>query len=200
MFIKSNSFMKIKITLTILIVLIFQKGISQPLEDQIGLKAGVNINTLGGKETGLYPSIGYHVGFAYEALVADGFTLQPELLFSLQGATINQAYNERLKYYYLLFPLIAKVYLAENFSFEAGPQVGYLVHALQRNDFGSGPPMLDPRKTDVSVVAGLSYRLPKSVAFSLRYTYGLSNTNKTAVILEQRENNRVFQASVLLLF
>ena len=190
---------RISVILFLLIINIINKSQSQPLEDQIGLKAGVNINTLGGKETGLYPSVGYHVGFAYEALVADGFTIQPELLFSLQGATLNQAYGVRMKFYYLNLPFIAKIYLAENFSLDVGPQVGYLVHSQEKGDF-SGPLTLDPRKTDISIAAGLSYRLPKSVAFSLRYTYGLSNTNKTAVILEQRENNRVFQASVLLLF
>src|SRR5690606_16367087 len=112
---------RISVILLLLIVNIINKSQSQPLEDQIGLKAGVNINTLGGKETGLYPSIGYHVGFAYEALVAEGFTLQPELLFSLQGATLSQIDNYRLKYYYINLPLIAKIYLAQHFSFDVGP-------------------------------------------------------------------------------
>lgn len=163
---------------------------------QPSLKAGINVNDLGGKEAGIYNSMGFHAGLSIEHAWSDYFSLQPELLFSLQGGAFGQSSNTRLNYYYLNLPLLARIYLAENFSLDAGPQFSYLLSAKRKDDFGSFNISDQVKKTDFAIAFGFGYKYRKVTNFSIRYCLGITNTNEQGVIFRRRLNNRVLQASV----
>lgn len=189
-------------TVVILSIFIFtlQKSFSQPLAHQTFFKAGVNINDLGGRETGIYNSFGFHAGIGYEYVFSSYFSLQPELLFSLQGGKVEQSSNTRLNYYYLNLPLLAKVFLVDKLSLEAGPQFGYLLWANENSDFGRINITRQVKRTDFAIAFGFGYQYRDKTSFAIRYNLGISNTNEQGVILRKRQSNRVLQASVGFVF
>ena len=78
----------------------------------------------------------FHIGGVVEIPISDSFSVQPELLYSSQGAKAESSFGGDVdfKLSYLNLPIMAKYYVAENFSLEAGPQVGLLLSAKVESD------------------------------------------------------------------
>lgn len=116
-------------------------------QSQFGIKAGVNYSTLSGNDMGETDYLpGFHAGLIAEFKLSPKFALQPELLYSLEGAEssldmeIDEFFfssEQKLKLGYINLPVMAKFYVSEDFSFQAGPQVGYLVSAKNEYEFSS---------------------------------------------------------------
>lgn len=99
---------------------------------KIGAKTGVNLASVTGDDIEDVKSrIGFHLGGMAEIPVSAQFYLQPELLFSSQGYKLDNG-NGILNY--LNLPVIAKYYVTEQLSIEAGPQIGYLLSAKIKVD------------------------------------------------------------------
>ena len=96
-----------------------------------GAKAGVNFASITGDDTSeLDGKTSFHLGVVAEIVISEKFSFQPELLYSAQGATLSEFdIDVDLNLDYLNLPLIAKFYVGEGFSLEAGPQVGFLLSA-----------------------------------------------------------------------
>src|SRR5690606_3564388 len=76
----------------------------------------------------------YHAGLVSEIKLFDSFAIQPELLYSTQGATYKNAVAEfKNELGYLSIPVLAKFYLSKSLSLEVGPQASFLLS--ERNDF-----------------------------------------------------------------
>lgn len=98
-----------------------------------GLKGGLNLTSLQfNSEEELETIAGYHAGLWFNAGLPLGFSLQPELLFTQNGAERNYSFNEvealtRLRLNYIQVP----VHLVYNFlgliDLEAGPYWGFLI-------------------------------------------------------------------------
>ena len=71
---------------------------------------------------------GFNIGVLAGFEISEKFSVQPELLYSAQGAKEDGGDGE-LKLDYINIPVMAKFYVAEGFSLEAGPQVGFLMSA-----------------------------------------------------------------------
>ena len=107
-----------KKTIATLILLILGTGISQAQLLEFGVKGGVNFaNYTGGDVSGVdFKTItSYHAGMVMELKVFENFAIQPELLYSTQGAELeglgDQVKNELG---YLSIPVLAKFYLTSN--------------------------------------------------------------------------------------
>ena len=104
-------------------------------EVKFGAKAGVNFATITGDETsGVDSRTAFHIGGVAEIVISEKFSFQPELMYSGQGAKESyseEGYSEDYTYKldYLNVPLMAKFYVAEGFSLEAGPQIGLGISA-----------------------------------------------------------------------
>lgn len=167
-------------------------------EVKFGAKAGVNFATIGGDDTdGIKSRTAFHIGGVAEISISDKFSVQPELLYSAQGAKQDFEGTEvEVNYDYLNVPIMAKYYVAEGFSIEAGPQVGLLLSAKGKaageevdiKDFTSG--------IDFALGLGAGYRLDSGLNFSARYNLGLSNVNDGEGSDEFKNQNNVFQISV----
>ena len=161
---------------------------------KFGLKAGVNFATIAGDDSGGIDSrTAFHAGGMVEIMISDKFAFQPELLYSAQGFQVE---GIDAKIDYLNVPLMAKFFVAEGFSLEVGPQVGFLVSAKvgpeDVKDFVKG--------IDFGVNAGLGYQLDNGLNFSARYNLGLSNINDGEGSDDIKNQNGVFQISVGFLF
>lgn len=154
-------------------------------EIKFGAKAGVNFATIAGDETeGVKGRTSLHVGAVSEFIISEKFSIQPELLYSAQGAKYEDAdFKETIKLDYLNLPIMAKFYVADGFSLEAGPQVGFLLSAKGELEAGGESVEVDIKDfvegIDFGLNFGVGYKLPSGINFGLRYNLGLSNINDT---------------------
>lgn len=163
-----------KILLSAVAVMAF--GVAAQAQDmKFGVKAGLNIANIGGDAETEGSRMGLHIGGVAEFKLSETFSIQPELLYSMMGAKINQtdgfdSEEVDLKLDYLTIPVMAKYYIAEGFSIEAGPYVGFLMSAkVEDEDVKDGY-----KGVDFGLGAGVAYDLPMGVFFQARYAAGLS--------------------------
>ena len=197
-----------KIILTVAAVFAF--GFANAQETKFGVKGGLNVANLTGDEDEDNSSkVGFHVGGFVEIKVSDKFSVQPELLFSTQGTKLeesgtNYSYESNLNLSYLNIPVMAKYYVAEGFSLEAGPQIGFLTTA--KSDFtatesgitvsGDEDVKDEFESVDFGVNFGAGYDFTENLSVGLRYNLGLSNVYKTEAGNDFKNSNNVFSVSL----
>ncbi|GGB74524.1 hypothetical protein GCM10007424_13060 [Flavobacterium suaedae] len=156
---------------------------TQAQEIQFGVKAGVNIADLGGDADTEGSLTSFHVGGVAEFKLTETFSVQPELLYSMQGANVADGVDLELNY--LNVPIMAKYYLMEGLSIEAGPQVGFLLSADQEGEDAKDT----VKSVDFALNGGVAYDLPIGVFFQARYSAGLSDINDIEGVDEKATNN-----------
>lgn len=188
-----------------------------------GAKTGLNFASIGGDESEDWDGkTGFHVGLVAELMLADRLALQPEIIYSSQGAKgegsdsfegEEESYEVDLKLNYINFPLLAKYYIKEGLSLEAGPQVGFLLSADydytetysfegETETFSGSEDIKDEMNSiDLAVAAGLGYKLDMGLFFNARYNLGVSNIYSSEDSNDDySQNNNVIQFSVGYLF
>lgn len=149
-----------------------------------GVKAGVNFAKLTGDNIeDADGRTGFHIGGVVEIPVSEKFSVQPELVYSQQGLQFKEGdFESKLKLDYLNVPVMAKFYVADGFAIEAGPQFGFNMSAKNEFSDGDNSEDVDIKDNvsgfDLSVGAGVSYKLPNGLFFQGRYMFGLSNVDK----------------------
>jgi len=150
----------------------------------MGAKAGINLASIGGDYVGgLDPRVSFHVGGLVEIPLMGKFAIQPELLYSSQGAKQGSYlgidlgdYESKVILDYINVPIMGKYYIIEGLSIELGPQIGILINARNKGDDGDGSFDEDIKdgynKLDVALGIGASYRLNNGVFFSVRFNKG----------------------------
>ncbi|NLN25622.1 MAG: PorT family protein [Bacteroidetes bacterium] len=192
-------------------VAIMSFATAQSQEVRLGIKGGYNMTTLTGDIEDASSRSSFHLGGLVEVPISERFSIQPEVLYSSQGAeyrgTLTGADDSKItaKLDYIQVPIMAKFYAAEGFAVEAGPQVGFLMSA--KEDFsskttaigqtGSASGSFDVKEKykgiDFGLGIGAAYRLDMGLFFGARYNLGLSNIND---ISNATVKNNVFQISV----
>ncbi len=179
--------------LCVAIVAIGMVGLVNAQDVKFGAKAGLNISSWKGDLNGeaLESSAGLVLGATAELSLSEKFAIQSELLFSQNGT--NARYQEdkiEVKLDYISLPVMAKYYLFDGFSLEAGPQVSFLV----KNSYAvAGVDIETPGFKDVDFGAnfGLGYRFENGISLQGRYTMGISD------VVEQNDiQNEAFQFSL----
>jgi opacity protein-like surface antigen len=162
-------------------VAVFGFAFANAQETKFGAKAGLNLSNFTGDAEGTSTKVGFQVGAFAEIKVSEKFAVQPEVLFSVLGAkeeffgiTVNSNLN------YLVIPVMAKYYVADAFSLEAGPQIGFLMSAKAKAD-GESLDIKDGfNSTDFGINVGAGYDVTENINLGLRYTIGVSNILKDA--------------------
>ena len=161
---------------------------------QFGAKAGINLATIQPDLNDPATRTSFHLGGMVEISVSDKFSVQPELLYSSQGATDESDDDEVIKLDYISLPILAKYFVVENLSLEAGPQLGYVVSAEVEDDGDTIDLKDDTKSTDIGFALGAGYKLENGLNFGLRYFFG-SDVNDIDEDADQFKN-RVFQLSI----
>ena len=152
-----------------------------------GIKGGVNFANLSGSDADGFDGLtGFHVGAIAEFKIFDNLALQPELVYSAQGAKLQDV---DYKLGYLTLPVMAKFYLNDKLSVHAGPQFGLLVSDAD------GVDGTDNNTTDFGISGGIEYRLVGGLFIQGRYNSGLSKISDNAEV-----KNTVLQFSIGYLF
>jgi opacity protein-like surface antigen len=142
-----------------------------------GGKAGMNVSSYSGTDNdGMKSKIGFHIGAFAQVPVQGSFSVQPELVFSMQGAK-SEYLNENVKYNigYLNIPVLAKYTHSSGLYGETGPQFGFLLSAKSKYDGDSENIKDDFKKFDLSWGFGAGYKVVENISVGLRYNLGLVN-------------------------
>jgi hypothetical protein len=139
------------------------KGSSSDIK--FGVKAGFSSTNFTGDADGGDARGGFYIGGLADIAISEKFHFQPELMYSTEGA--DQAGVD-----YLRLPLMAKYYVVEGLSLQAGPQIAFKIGA--ENDFVDEA----VKSIDFGVGFGAGYELSNGLMFDVRYNLGLSNISE----------------------
>jgi Outer membrane protein beta-barrel domain len=169
-----------------LLLILFTATAQQP---HFGLKGGVNISQLHfNNNTSSDSKVGVNLGILAHIHASKTWAVQPELLYSLEGAQKvgNSGINYNLNY--LNVPVLLQYMFDNGFRLEGGPQIGFLLNAKRK----AGDVTVDDdgfKTTTFSIPLGVGYLTSSGVGLDARYVFGLSNINDS-------ENGPVIQSNV----
>ncbi|MGO4905823.1 porin family protein [Flavobacterium sp. W20_MBD1_R3] len=127
----------------------------------------------------------YHAGIVAELKLTDGFSIQPELLYSTQGATYKNAVEEfKNELGYLSIPVMAKFHFNKTVSLDLGPQASFLLSERKNANFN------DSESFEFGVAGGLTLNVTKHIFLQGRYVLGLTEASQEADV-----KNSVLQIS-----
>ena len=136
----------------------------------IGIKGGPVISTFI-NNTNAKPFIGICTGIFAAIKMTDKYALQPEILYSAQGAKFDTG---DIILNYIIIPLMLKHYVADSFILEVGTQMSFLTSTNSTNS-----DLLNPyNKIDLAANFGLSYYLTPKMMLGFRYCLGLAAIEK----------------------
>jgi hypothetical protein len=149
----------------------------------IGIKGGMNIYNVHNDNNTKYDSrLGYHFGLLGHIHFNSHFAFQPEIVFSAQGAKIdNGTIKNNLDY--INVPALFQFMFDNGFRLQAGPQVGFLISAKSKNNNIITDNKSDFQPIDFGISIGASYIFPPTgFGIDARYNLGLSNINKNSAV------------------
>jgi opacity protein-like surface antigen len=172
-------------------------GMTSAIAQEInwGIKAGANYSKVTSKVDPDY-IFGFHAGLVAEYKLTPQFALQPELLYSLEGAKAEMDFREgefffsseeKIRLGYINLPVMAKYYATPALSFEAGPQIGFLLSAESEYELSSNFDEFEIDESDTEDIKdevkkisfglnfGLAYDISSSLFVQARYHLGLSD-------------------------
>ena len=163
-------------------------GLTQANAQNFGFKGGYNYSSFNGdvaKDNTLKGLSGFYVGALLELPLGDVISLQPEVIYSLQGAAWEQKnilgeFKKDLKLDYLNIPVMAKVNFGPLFL-QGGVQFGFLVGKPEVS-YTRGAQRVTEKVDkdayaafDFGVSAGLGVNLSQHFFVEARYTHSLTN-------------------------
>ena len=163
-------------------------GLTQANAQNFGFKGGYNYSSFNGdvaKDNTLKGLSGFYVGALLELPLGDVLSLQPEVIYSRQGAVWEQKdilgeFKKDLKLDYLNIPVMAKVNLGPLFL-QGGVQFGFLVGKPEVSYTRRAQRVTEKVDKDAyaafdfGVGAGLGVNLSQHFFVEARYTHSLTN-------------------------
>ncbi|RXG30751.1 Outer membrane protein beta-barrel domain-containing protein [Leeuwenhoekiella marinoflava DSM 3653] len=153
-----------------------------------GVKGGVNFANIAGDDSRDQDSrTSFYAGLVAELPISEMFSIQPEVIYSAQGstiATIDQDNvfdvddNTEYQLDYIQVPLMAKIYLADGLSLQAGPSFNFLVNEeidYQPTSSSGEIDIVDGANDfEFGTAAGLEYQFDNGLFIQGRYTRGFT--------------------------
>ena len=162
----------------------------------LGFKGGLNLYNIQNDNNVKYDmKTGFHLGLLGHIHLDRSIAIQPELVYSSQGAkfTSNNIEN-KLNLGYINLPIMLQYMFNNGFRLEAGPQVGFLISAKSEANNNSVDVKDNYKTVDFGVGLGAGYIKPSTgLGFGVRYNAGLSNINENSTV---KSTNSGFQLSI----
>jgi hypothetical protein len=125
-----------------------------------GVKAGLSNSNFTG-DLATTATIGFYVGGLVDFSLSEKLHLQPEVLYSAEGA-------KDAKLNFLRIPIMGKYYITEAFNVQAGPEIAIKA--------GGDAGIKDTVKSlDYGIGFGAGYEMKSGLLFDARYNLGLAN-------------------------
>lgn len=188
----------------LLVVLISYSSIGNS-QVGFGVKGGLNLSDF--SYSNIYYGDAYHsktdfnLGIMFSVPLSPVFYIQPEIVYSRQGAILNDVQDNitlRFNYDYMNIPVLAKYQSKGGFFIETGPQFGLLLTAADSKN------IVDQigysNAFEFAWATGLGYKIPKiNLGFDARYNIGISNVNSDYTFAGPMHNS-VYQFDVFYFF
>ena len=172
-----------------------------------GIKFGLNFSNLYVDNVqNEYTKLGGQIGFFAKLPLANGLSIQPEILYTNKGSKLTygnflQGSGEyRFNLNYIEVPFLLVINLTPNFSFSGGGYFAYLTSAnvtdVSSDGTINGVSNLNAdnfNRVDYGMVVGASVDI-KSICIGARYNYGLQTIGKPGTLsgdLTQNSKNSV---------
>lgn len=207
MFVKNNfkNLIKMKFTnMKTIVSLLFLFGIFTPVvkgQDYtasygnpsnkilVGVKGGVNFSNQNFNYTssdesfdlGTASLTSYHFGMFAEIPLSNKFRIQPELLYSKEGASINLFITEfKQTFGFLKIPVLLEYQLLDRLSFQAGPQLGIVLTEkldvpIEDIEIAEGA----YKNVEASIAIGTEFDISKRILLGARYNFGITDLSDT---------------------
>nr|WP_294934970.1 porin family protein [uncultured Flavobacterium sp.] len=187
-------------------------GVSAQISVKPGFKGGLNFSTFTNADAD--SKTDFYMGGLLAIKIAKIYTLQPEVVYSRQGAIISQVYfsdnfdpmvgysrrNVKYSVDYLSLGIINKFTFGHGFQAVVGPSLDFKVGDNFRKNYTE-----EPIGFDLGLIGGIGYSLPNGLTFEARIKQGMvdifgnnydeydddNNGNYDDIIL-----NQVFQLGV----
>ncbi|WP_257667119.1 porin family protein [Parapedobacter tibetensis] len=190
-----------KKTLVLAIVLFTAVQLHAQRKVSPGIRAGVNVATLSNINADFKTD--FYVGGILSLNLAQKYTLQPELIYTRQGANNvrfedenGAGRDENVTIQYLSLGVINKFYFIDGFHALAGPSIDMKIGKnFPRIDFDDD----DYGGVDLGISLGLGYTLPIGLTFEGRFKTGMLDAFNNDYFLgifddpDRISLNRVFQ-------
>jgi opacity protein-like surface antigen len=200
-----------KKSILVLAMMVFGTSIATAQEFvQFGAKGGVNFASITGDDFDTESRTGFNLGLVAEIPVAERFSIQPEVYYSAQGFDVSEIDQENvfdiddnIEYQldYINVPVLAKIYLTDGLSIQAGPSFNFKVNeeidTMPTQDGGDTnvAEYSDVKDFEFGGAAGLEYKFDGGFFIQGRYNYGF-----TKLIDDVDAHNSVFQAGIGYMF
>lgn len=174
-------------------VLLISGAYAQHVE--YGIKGGVNFSNINddAADNNADGKTGFHLGGLAHIHVTRAFAIQPEIVYSTQGAKYG---NAKLKLNYINVPVLAQYMFANGFRLQTGPQLGILTTSEWEN--GDTETDVDNlSNADFSWSFGAGYIGRNGLGIDARYNLGLTDVSKSNTTDLQ---NRVWQIGLFYQF
>jgi len=137
----------------------------------LGIKAGANFANQSITDISTDTKTGFHGGAYLILAFSEKWGIQPELLYSSQGAELPSSTSE---FDYMSIPVLLRWKPISVLSIEAGPQFSKLVGAKI-----DGADVQDEFKnSDFGLAVGATVHLPLGLNAGLRYVWGFTDVNE----------------------
>ncbi len=174
-----------RIALLVLLLSVAFAGFAQIVP---GARIGLNLADLNQEDNNtLDTKFGFHIGGLVQYPVAENVLLQPELLYTMKGATANGTigtvhHDYTYTYNYLELPILVKYDLVLPFvkvQPYLGPSLGLPLIASFKDEFGNQTNNTNVKDDTESLEFGLNlgadFILMENIMAGVRYNYGLTN-------------------------
>ncbi|KAF2511065.1 PorT family protein [Flavobacterium arcticum] len=171
----------------LLVAFVFMCSYTTVKAQAFGIKAGLNFANFNGNDADDFNVLtSFHVGMVAEMHLMDALSVQPEFLYSVQGAKTK---DETYKLNYVTLPVMLKLYFTDSFNIHAGPQIGLLIG--ESDSFTT----FESSTYDLGFAGGVEFFFADNFAAQARY-----NAGSTKVSDKYELKNSVLQLSLCYMF
>ncbi len=145
-------------------------------QTSFGIKAGLNISNLRGDDVAggdVKSLIGANGGLYAHIPAGTNFAVQPELLYSMEGAKAKNS-DIKTELNYVNVPVMLQYVNPSGFYAELGPQIGFLTSAKVKTGSVSSDIKNELATINLSAGAGLGYNFTPAIGAGVRYMLGLT--------------------------
>jgi opacity protein-like surface antigen len=176
------------------LVAVAMLSLTSQAQVKFGAKAGMNLSRFTENFETMKP--GFHAGVYAQINIAPMFSIQPEVLYSMQGAmeketntTLGQTITAKgsATSHNVIVPVMLQLTPIKSLTIEAGPQFGFnlgmslysevTMSGLVDDSFEESVDLEseDYKMFDFGLAAGLKYNVTSNINVYARYVFGLTN-------------------------
>jgi hypothetical protein len=175
-----------KLYISIVGILIFNKSSFAQTDDiDFGVKTGLNLATtkFPAPTNPINRIASFNAGFFVQVTLDKKFSIRPEFLFSVKGygySELSNKYQRKVRFNYLVLPLLVGYRINKKITVFAGPEFGYLMDATVTYDNIPNRTNVTKfyREVDFAFDVGAAGFVTKTIGIELRYSNGFKDLQK----------------------